>query len=171
MNEQQWDKKLKINTIGRDASHEDQFHFPYEPTPFSVLKRLVESGYLTSKSRVIDYGCGKGRVGFFLNHELGCQVTGVEYDEKIYGQAQRNLETYAGRTGVNFVCANAEEFQIKEEDNFYFFNPFSVEILQSVLDRILESYYEKPRQMQFFFYYPNEEYLAYLMGKICGRKF
>ena len=46
MNEQQWDKKLKINTIGRDDSHADDFHFPYEPTPYSVLERLAESAYI-----------------------------------------------------------------------------------------------------------------------------
>ena len=29
--------------------------------------------------------------------------------------------------------------------------------------RIRESYYEKPRRMQLYFYYPSEEYMAYLM--------
>ena len=43
------------------------------------------------------------------------------------------------------------------------FNPFSVEILQKVIARILESYYACPRSMQLFFYYPSDEYIAYLM--------
>lgn len=29
--------------------------------------------------------------------------------------------------------------------------------------RIIESYYEKPREMYLFFYYPSEEYISYLM--------
>ena len=29
--------------------------------------------------------------------------------------------------------------------------------------RILESYYEKPREVLLFFYYPSAEYLSYLM--------
>ena len=29
--------------------------------------------------------------------------------------------------------------------------------------RILESYYENPRELLLFFYYPSEEYLSYLM--------
>lgn len=52
-----------------------------------------------------------------------------------------------------------------DADSFYFFNPFSLEILQSVLGKILESYYEEPRNMQLFFYYPADEYVAYLMTR------
>ena len=47
--------------------------------------------------------------------------------------------------------------------SFYFFNPFSVEILRKVMARILESYYENPREMFLFFYYPDDAYIAYLM--------
>lgn len=50
-----------------------------------------------------------------------------------------------------------------EVDRIYFFNPFSLEILRKVMARIRESYYEKPRRMQLYFYYPSEEYMAYLM--------
>ena len=41
----------------------------------------------------------------------------------------------------------------------------SIEILCSVLGKILDSYYEKPRSMTLFFYYPSEEYVACLMTK------
>ena len=44
-----------------------------------------------------------------------------------------------------------------------FFNPFSVEILQKVLARIYESYYENPREILLMFYYPSEEYISCLM--------
>ncbi len=163
MNEAQWDKKLKIQTTGRDDYHEDEYHYPYEPTPYSVLKRLTESGYIDKNCYVIDYGCGKGRVGFFLNHQLGCHVTGIEYEERIYKQAIENLDTYGNNKNIEFLCINAEEYKVKNADSFYFFNPFSVEILKSVLGKILESYYENPRNMQLFFYYPNDEYLSCLM--------
>ena len=31
------------------------------------------------------------------------------------------------------------------------------------MGKILESYYEEPRSMKLFFYYPADEYVAYLM--------
>ena len=46
----------------------------------------------------------------------------------------------------------AENYPVPlEATKFYFFNPFSVEILQKVLARIQESYYEKPREIELFF--------------------
>lgn len=163
MNEQQWDKKLKINTTGRDDSHADDFHFPYEPTPYSVLERLAESDYIKIQNILVDYGCGKGRVDFFLTHVLGCQTIGVEFDERIYQMAAENQKTFSKRQKVRFVNECAEEFVVEDADRFYFFNPFSIEILRKVMGRILDSYYENPRQMYLFFYYINDEYLSYLM--------
>ena len=32
-----------------------------------------------------------------------------------------------------------------------------------MIRRILDSYYEKPRRIRLFFYYPSDEYLSYLM--------
>ena len=37
------------------------------------------------------------------------------------------------------------------------------EILQKVLARIYESYYENPREILLMFYYPSEEYISCLM--------
>jgi len=159
-----WDEKLNIRTAGREAGHSDEHHFPYEATPYDVLKRLVESGFIRPENRVIDYGCGKGRVSFFLNHELGCRVTGVEYNEPLYRLAQENLDR-AKSAGVEFVCANAEDFPVGEADRFYFFNPFSEEILNTVMRNIIASGYECPRRMLLFFYYPSDEYLMYLLSR------
>lgn len=163
MNEHEWDKLLKISTSGRDDSISNEYNYPYEPTPYSVLVRLAESGYIRKKNQVIDYGCGKGRVGFFLNYQLGCKVTGVEYDEHIWKQAVANQKSYVKSYGTSFVCERAEGFQVGDGDCFYFFNPFSVEVLRPVVGRILESFYENPRTMRLFFYYPHQEYVAYLM--------
>ena len=44
--ELEWDKLLHIRTTGRDDSHSDQYRYPYEPTPYSVLERLANSGYI-----------------------------------------------------------------------------------------------------------------------------
>ncbi|MBQ7084160.1 MAG: class I SAM-dependent methyltransferase [Anaerotignum sp.] len=163
MTEEQWDKKLRIQTSGRVDAHADQHHHPYEPTPYAVLERLAESGYIRKENILVDYGCGKGRVGLFLHHTVGCRTIGLEYDRDIYQQAKENGNSAVKGQGVTFYHADAAEFPIKEADLFYFFNPFSVEVLKSVMGRITESYYEHPRKMRLFFYYPNDEYLVYLM--------
>lgn len=163
MKEHEWDKMLKIKTSGRDDSNADEFHYPYEPTPYCVLERLADCGLIRKKSKVIDYGCGKGRVSFYLNYVLGCDTCGIEYDERIYQQAVQNQHTYVKYKKPEFYCKRAEEFQVTEEDCFYFFNPFSLEILKAVMRQILDSYYQNPRKMYFFFYYPQDDYLSWLM--------
>ena len=165
MNEKEnlWDQRLRIQTTGRDELGADQHHHPYEPTPYCVLERLADSGFIGAEDVVLDYGCGKGRVDFFLTHAVKAGTIGIEYDERIYRSAVEN-QARAAAAKAEFVLANAETYEVPGEVNrCYFFNPFTVEILHKVMARILESYYENPREIFLFFYYPADEYVAYLM--------
>ncbi len=160
----QWDKLLKVRTAGRDDSKADQYHYPYEPTPYSVLERLGESGYIGKKNTLLDYGCGKGRVDFYLSYQIRCRSIGVEYDERLYTGAMNNKKMAVSRQRTEFVFGNAEEYTVSTDiDRCYFFNPFSVEILSKVLAKVIESYYDNPRELLLFFYYPSDEYIGYLM--------
>ena len=159
------EKELKIDTSGRDDRKEDEFHHPYEPTSYAVLKRLVESEYITKDSIFVDYGCGKGSVDLYISAKIGCQTIGIDFDERLIEKAEQNRRNYTGKIKPEFFCISAEEFEMERADVFYFFNPFSIEILHSVMGKIITSYYNDPRPMTLFFYYPSDEYVAYLMTK------
>lgn len=162
--ETSWDKLLKIRTTGRDDSRSNQYYFPYEPTPYRVLERLGNTGYITKKNKLIDYGCGKGRVEFYLSYQTRCQSIGIEYDRYIFRGAMENHKTAVSRDKILFQCLSGEDYlPPSDADRFYFFNPFSVKVFQKVLGKILNSYYESPREMLLFFYYPSDEYVAFLM--------
>ena len=160
--ENQWDDRLRIRTTGRDDKKADQYHHPYEPTPYSVLTRLAESSLIGETDTVLDYGCGKGRVGFFLSHRTSAKTVGIEYDDRIYEEALENRKTAVSK--ADFLLSRAEEYEVPPQvTRCYFFNPFSAEILHKVMARILESYYADPRELFLFFYYPSDEYVSYLM--------
>ena len=162
--ENQWDKLLQIHTTGRDDTNSDEYRYPYEPTSYRVLERLAGSGFFGKEDVVLDYGCGKGRVGFFLAYRKSARNIGIEYDERIYRDALENRKTAISRIKPEFILTRAEEYEVPGEVNrCYFFNPFSVEILHKVMARVIESYYENPREIFLFFYYPSDEYIAYLM--------
>ena len=162
--ESQWDKLLKIKTTGRDDSRSDQYRYPYEPTQYLVLERLANSGLISKKNTVLDYGTGKGRVCFYLSYQTRCRSVGMEYDERIFSAAESNSEHAVSGRRVSFELTGAEEYAVPTDvGRCYFFNPFSVEILQKVLARIYESYYENPREILLMFYYPSEEYISCLM--------
>ena len=162
--EHAWDQRLQILTIGRDDKNADAYHHPYEPTPYTVLERLADSGLFSEADVILDYGCGKGRVSFFLASQIHAKTIGIEYDSRIYEMALENQKTALSRAKTDFVPMRAEAYAVPQEvSRCYFFNPFSVEILRKVMARILESYYTDPREILLFFYYPSDEFVAYLM--------
>ena len=124
-NENTWDKLLQIKTTGRDDSNSDQYRYPYEPTPYGVLERLANSGLIRKKDVVLDYGCGKGRVDFFLSYQTKANTIGIEYDERIYQSALANRASAVSGERTEFVLAKAEEYEVPAKVNrCYFFNPF-----------------------------------------------
>lgn len=156
--EQWWEKKLGIETSPHIDHFIEESCNPYEPTDYCILERLAESGYITENSYILDYGCGLGRSLFFMAAKTGCRATGVDYDSQLIEMAKRNLAQAKlpaeRKEGIRFVCADARRYRVRDEDCFYFFNPFSDEILSVVLEQIKKSNYENPRQMYLFFYYP-----------------
>ena len=159
-NEVKYDKLLKIKTTGRDDSRSDQYCYPYEPTPYGVLERLAYCGYLGKKNHLIDYGCGKGRVDFFLAWQVRCRTTGVEYDERMTKAAEENRQRAVSGTKTSFILENAALFQVPESaDRFYFFNPFSVDGI--VIGRI--KILVRKKQEKYCFLLSSDEYISYLM--------
>ena len=162
--ENNWDKLLRIKTCGRDETNADEYHHPYEPTDYCVLERLAKSGFFGEEDMVLDYGCGKGRVGFFLSYRTKARTVGIEYDAHIYEDALENRKSTISRVKPDFELIRAEEYTVSADVNrCYFFNPFSVEILKKVMARIIEAWYGNPREIFLFFYYPADEYISYLM--------
>ena len=159
MTEREWDKRLHIKSIGR----EDEFDpncSPYEPTPYSVLERLADSGHIARKSRLLDYGCGKGRVAFFMASVVGCRVTGIDYSQKLIDIARENRRASKSGDRVTLVCARAEQYAPDGEDVFFFFNPFSEKVFEGVLRRLSQAQSAK----KVICYYPSEAYLQCLEG-------
>ncbi|MBR6800343.1 MAG: SAM-dependent methyltransferase [Eubacteriaceae bacterium] len=160
--EEAGDEFLGITTLGRDDSHADENHHPYEPTPYSVLARMVEEGVVDKDSSIVDYGSGRGRVGIYFSKMTGCKSLGIEYDEELYTMSNENLRE-SGVENAEFLLMNAEDFCPSDENVFFFFNPFSAKILTGVLAKIEESYYDNPRSIRLCFYYPDDEYISLLM--------
>ncbi len=157
------DKLLRIKTSGRDDSNSDLTNFPYEPTPYSVLELLANSGYLSKNDVVIDYGSGKGRVDFYLAYYLKCHMIGVEYDNRLFQRAISNLKDAKSKSRVEFVLKNASEYEIPNNAKaLYFFNPFNVSVLIDVINNLKESIKKNKRNVLLIFYYPSNKYLEYL---------
>jgi SAM-dependent methyltransferase len=168
MKEYSYDKLLNIHTNGKGVPNKLGHYYPYEPTPYEALEVLFEQYELNSSDQVVDFGCGLGRLNFFIDYFYHASVVGIEMNEISFRKALQNRKHYAQKTNryiqrMEFKCCRAEEYDIAEKDNcFYFFNPFSVHIFQRVVNRILLSAEEFPREVDIIMYYPSKEYIFYL---------
>lgn len=95
MNEHKYDHLLGIETTGTQdwSLHLAQYH-PYEATPYQALDALFHEYEWTNKDRLVDYGCGKGRLLFYLHHRFGLSGTGIEVNKKRCDEAETNLLRY-----------------------------------------------------------------------------
>lgn len=161
-NEEKWDLKLNINTCVYDYSQEDYQNYGYDPTPYVVLEELVKLDLIKKSDILVDYGCGKGRIGFFLNNNIGCKVIGIDHNKRLIKKADNNLENYGYTDDIEFIYSKAEEYTPDEANCFYLFNPFSTKIFRQVLRKIEDSKKNNPRDILIFFYYSTIEYKMYL---------
>jgi SAM-dependent methyltransferase len=157
------DRFLKIKTNGRDDSVSNHINFPYEATPYCILQILANSGYISKRDKIIDFGCGKGRVDFYLAYSVKVKMIGVEFDTRLYNSALKNSQTALSSARVSFVNCDARDYIIDPDiTGAYFFNPFNVEVLECVINNLRRSKNENDREIKLFFYYPSKEYLEYL---------
>ncbi|HDX9577195.1 TPA: class I SAM-dependent methyltransferase [Bacillus pseudomycoides] len=169
MDEQYYDAVLNIKTVGEQKGFYKSLHYHrYEPTPYSALETLFTQYDLKSSDRVVDFGCGKGRLNFYIHHFYQASVVGIEMNEMFYKEAMENRDRYIkkekkGRDKIHFQCCLAQEYEIDPLDNkFYFFNPFSVQVFMNVINNILFSVEQAEREVELILYYPSEDYIYFL---------
>ena len=169
MKEKYYDKILNIDTIGNPNWNKSTSHnHPYEPTLYEALEELFENYKLDENDHIVDFGCGMGRLIFYINYYFGSYVTGIEINKKYYEEALINKINYTKKNRksiekIGFKCDLAQQYEISNLDNkFYFFNPFSIQIFSKVIDNILESYENNIRHIDIIMYYPSTEYIEFL---------
>ncbi|EKN66715.1 methyltransferase [Neobacillus bataviensis LMG 21833] len=172
MKEYYYDKLLNIKTKGNrrggGPANKLLHYHPYEPTPYSALEELFRHYEVKSSDRVVDFGCGKGRLNFYLHYFFHATVVGVEMNELLYQAAVENQGSYERKTKkggdrIQFHCCLAEEYVIDARENrFYFFNPFSIQVFRKIVDNILLSVGKAERGIELVLYYPSADYIYFL---------
>lgn len=168
-NEKKYDKLLYIKTVGIREWLDRAVHYNrYEATPYSALDRLFKSYRFRKTDNVVDFGCGRGRVAFYIHNKFHVPVTGIEVNDVTYDEALDNKWRYRQKARhikapIKFKYGLAEQYKIKPTDNkFYFFNPFSVKIFRKVVNNILKSVEKEERPVDIILYYPMPEYKEFL---------
>src|SRR4051794_38874109 len=118
MKEQDYDDLLNIKTVGDQQNFNKSIHYHrYEPTPYKALEQLFNHYELKSSDRVVDFGCGKGRLNFYIHHLYSATVVGIEMNETYYQEAVENKTSYLkkaknSKDKIHFLCCLAESYEI-----------------------------------------------------------
>jgi len=173
MKERDFDRYLNIVTTGDQIGfYESLQYHRYEPTPYTHLEQLIKEYEISASDRIVDFGCGKGRLNFYLHYTTGATVTGVEMNKDFYQIALENKKGYMkkhhnAKLELNFFLGYAQEYAIHDQDNrFYFFNPFSIHVFRNIIHRILQSVEQSYREVELILYYPSEEYIDFLQSLV-----
>lgn len=169
MNEKDYDRLLRIKTEGIREWHNQSSHYNrYEATPYLALDELFRNYGLEKTDGVVDFGCGKGRLVFYLHYHFQVSVTGIEMSAQLYQEALENQASYRERSGqlggsIRFDRCLAQDYVVEWTDNrFYFFNPFSIQIFRKVIDTILRSVEQQKRTVDVVLYYPTVDYVEFI---------
>ena len=174
MNEKKYDQSLNISTIGirewRKRKEANDYN-RYEATPYKALDKLYKKYKFNKQDELIDFGCGRGRVSFYIHNRFQISVTGIEANDKTFDEALDNEVSYRRISEhipapLQFDYGLAEGYEIPITANrFYFFNPFSVDIFERVVNNILLSLKKKERSVDIILYYPLPVYKRFLKDK------
>ncbi|NLJ81382.1 MAG: SAM-dependent methyltransferase [Firmicutes bacterium] len=171
MSARKFDRFLGIKTRGLKEWKGHHHYNRYEATPYQALEKLAQSYRFNTKGRLVDFGCGRGRVVFYLHNRFKIPIVGIEADDVVFGEALDNKQSYRLRAKeiparIRFKFGLAEDYRIKKADTcFYFFNPFSERIFKKVAENIAESLGKSPRTADLILYYALPEYKKIIKKK------
>lgn len=88
---------------------------------------VMLGGRLRRGDKVVDVGCGKGRVlNFLLSLDLDLDITGIEVDEAV---AQATAERLRGYPKVRVLVGDARKQLPASFDLLYMYNPFNASVM------------------------------------------
>jgi precorrin-6B methylase 2 len=134
-------------------STQKQLGNPYQATPRWIFCRMLRRlGIDYSQYTFIDIGSGKGAVLLYASAFPFKRIVGVEYSAQIDAVARRNIERYRAPNmrcrNVQTVYGDALEYPLPREPLVvYLYNPFKVELMSRMMERLEHSLQEAPRSM------------------------
>lgn len=127
----------------------------YLPSRTEAVLRMVDHVDLSKGRTFVEMGCGLGKVSMLVALLSGANTLGVDY-QKPLADAAGACAKRMGLHQCDFVHGDAREVDISKGDVFYFYQPFTGEVLKSVLERL----HGLARQKQFTVVWTGPDYEA-----------
>ncbi len=136
-----WDRKLGIHTFGHHVGTgvpggTDAF-LPFVPSAYADIFAYLKGVGIGPDDVFVDLGSGLGRTAFAASWMGAKRAVGVELIQSLTDGAEANRkQSILSNRDIEFVCANALEFNEPGMTILYMFHPFGEAILEQVLDNL-----------------------------------
>jgi SAM-dependent methyltransferase len=152
------EKKYKISTTGKDdlIALEDKgidikHATIYMPVSYDLLENIFAHLPKINRTHFLDIGCGKGRALCVAAYNSFVNVSGIDFSKELCIEAEKNLtKTKQQRPNLQYKIYNNDAFYFDiptDVDCIFLFNPFDEVIMSGVVENILTSLEEKPRDL------------------------
>lgn len=160
------ERKYNLNSIGLDKLRtlsikgDNLAHSSiYQASNYYILEKGFN--YLRSineNNNFTDFGCGKGRALVVAAYFEFKNITGIDFARALCISAEQNIQKAKllyPSAKFNVVCDDVVNYKITKEQNvFYFFNPFDEVVMLEVVKNILASLKEKSRKVYIMYVNP-----------------
>jgi SAM-dependent methyltransferase len=150
-------REVSLDALGLAAANRVR----YEPSGWLDLRRILRPSDVSASDVFIDVGSGKGRVVLQAARYPFRRVIGVELSERLNAVARANVAASAGSLAcgdIELVTADILTYELPDDVTVaYVYNPFTGDIFQALVDRLLASVDRNPRPLRLIYRTPLEE--------------
>ena len=159
------EKKYGINTAGLDElggleknGVDITNNSIYTPVSFYLLEKTLSEIPVKYRNHFLDMGCGMGRAMCVAAHYGFKKVTGIDFSEPLCKTAIKNLSKTQQNISpfvCNIIYNDAFYYEIpKDVDCLFFFNPFNDIIMNGVVNNVMKSLEQTPRDLYVIYVNP-----------------
>lgn len=165
-----FDHVFGVSTTADSAFSVDGDNNPYDGSQWLPVRRALRKLDPGPQDVFVDLGSGKGRVLLIAGRLPYGRVIGVDLNVELDRCAKENIRRATGRLRakeVTTVTANVLEWLVPDDLSVVFmFNPFMDETFRGAMERILESYDRKPRDLRIIYGFPAEHDWLVSTGRV-----
>ena len=129
--------RLVLERLGLRPRHDDGLG-PFLSTPDQLVRPLLEFGGIGPDDRVLDIGCGDGRIVVAAAEHSGCRTIGVERSDDLVERARRRAVDHGVADLVDIVQGDGRTIGVDEATLVVMFLSIGVvaELVPSLLGRL-----------------------------------